>query len=189
MVFHVQLAVRNWLVCQLDIGETEYLPPPDFCQGLNMLEVQNNLMWLPTVTNGPALLALCVVTRASARTSNSDNRTPASGTTDSALGEAVASATPRRDAGAQVRNPNRDARFMGNTPLARLVRSRSVGLAITTAGSDPPQVSRNGVTIQHCVSWHARGQCFEFCERCADHIPMQSEEATAFHAWAALAYA
>jgi hypothetical protein len=44
MVFHVQLAERNWLVCQLDVGETEYLSPPDFCQGLNMLEVQNNLM-------------------------------------------------------------------------------------------------------------------------------------------------
>jgi hypothetical protein len=154
-----------------------------------MLEVQNNLMWLPTVTNVPDLLALRVVGRASASTSNSGNHTPASGTADSAPGGAVASATPRRDAGAQVRNPNRDAGFVGNTPLARLVRSRSVGLATTTAGSDPPPVSRNGTTLQQCVSWHARGQCFEFCGRCADHIPMQPEEATVFHAWAALAYA
>jgi hypothetical protein len=32
-----------------------------------MLEVQNNLMWLPTVTNVPALLALRVTTRVSTR--------------------------------------------------------------------------------------------------------------------------
>jgi hypothetical protein len=141
VVFHVQLAMRNWLVCQLDVGETEYLPPPDVCQGLNMLEVQNNLMWLPTVTNVPALLALCVVTRASVSTSNPGNRTPAAATAAPAPDGAVVSATPRRDAGAQVCNPNRDARFVGNTPLACLVRSRSVGLAITTAGSDPPPPS------------------------------------------------
>jgi hypothetical protein len=30
-----------------------------------MLEVQNNIMWLPTVTNVPALLALRDTTRAS----------------------------------------------------------------------------------------------------------------------------
>jgi hypothetical protein len=103
-----------------------------------MLEVQNNFMWLPTVTNVPALLALRVVTRASASTSNSGNHTPDAETAAPAPGGAVASATPRRDAGAQVRNPNRVARLVGNTPLARLARSRSVSLAITTAGSDPP---------------------------------------------------
>jgi hypothetical protein len=64
MMFHVQLNIRNWIVCQLDVAETECLSPPDFCQGLHMLEVQTNLMWLPTVTNVPALLALCITTRA-----------------------------------------------------------------------------------------------------------------------------
>jgi hypothetical protein len=62
MVLHVQLNIQNWIACQLDVAETECLSPPDFCQGLHMLEVQNNLMWLPTVTNVPALLALRVVT-------------------------------------------------------------------------------------------------------------------------------
>jgi hypothetical protein len=57
MVFHVQLAIRNWLVCQLDVTETEHLSPPYFWQGLPMLEVQNNLMGLPNVTNAPAVLA------------------------------------------------------------------------------------------------------------------------------------
>jgi hypothetical protein len=34
--------------------------PPDFCQGVHLIDVQNNLMWLSTVTNVPALLALRV---------------------------------------------------------------------------------------------------------------------------------
>jgi hypothetical protein len=58
VTFHVQLAWRNWLVVQLNANETVCLDPPDFTQGLNMLEIQNNLMWLPTVTNIPALSAL-----------------------------------------------------------------------------------------------------------------------------------
>jgi hypothetical protein len=49
MVFHVQLAaVHTWLVYQLDVAETERLDPPEFYQGLHMLEVHNNLIWLPT---------------------------------------------------------------------------------------------------------------------------------------------
>jgi hypothetical protein len=35
MVFHVQLEIRNWLVCQLDVAETEHLSPPDLCQGVH----------------------------------------------------------------------------------------------------------------------------------------------------------
>jgi hypothetical protein len=58
MMFHVQLAWRNWLVVQLDSGETESISPPDFGTSLSMLEMQNNLMWLPSVTNLPLLLSL-----------------------------------------------------------------------------------------------------------------------------------
>jgi hypothetical protein len=58
MMFHVQLARWNWLVVQLDSGETESISPSDFGAGLTMLEMQNNLMWLPSVTNVPLLLSL-----------------------------------------------------------------------------------------------------------------------------------
>jgi hypothetical protein len=58
MKFHAQLAWRNWLVTQLYSSERSNVNPPYFCQGMSMLESQNNLMWLPTVTNVPALLAL-----------------------------------------------------------------------------------------------------------------------------------
>jgi hypothetical protein len=30
VVYHIQLAVRNWLVCQLDVSETEYPPATGF---------------------------------------------------------------------------------------------------------------------------------------------------------------
>jgi hypothetical protein len=153
-----------------------------------MLEVQNNLMWLPTVTNVPALMALRVVTRASttragAPSTNADTGPGGANIGSGATLGAAVGAAARRDPGAQVRNPNRDSRFVGNTPFARMVRSRSVALAIAAAGSDPPQVVRNGVTGQHCVSCHARGQCFEFCQRAADHVRLEPAEAAAFHAW------
>jgi hypothetical protein len=41
-----------------DTGETGWAEAPGFSQGLNMLEIENNLMWLPTVANVPTLLAL-----------------------------------------------------------------------------------------------------------------------------------
>jgi hypothetical protein len=66
VTFHVQLAWRNWLVGQLDANETVRLEPPAFAQGLNMMEVQNNLMWLPTINNVPALSALRINVRSPA---------------------------------------------------------------------------------------------------------------------------
>jgi hypothetical protein len=56
---------------------------------------------------------------------------------------AVGGNAAHHDPGAPVRNPNRNALFVGNTPFSWMVRSRSVGQAITTAGSDPQQVVHN----------------------------------------------
>jgi hypothetical protein len=139
VVFHVQLAVRNWMVCQLDVLETELLDPPDFCQGLHMLEVQNNLMWLPTVTNVPALFGTCVITRATTPSTTGSGGGVSGGGGPATTATAGGKIT-RQDTGDQVRNPNRDARFVGNTPLVRLVRIRSVVQAITVVGSLPPVV-------------------------------------------------
>jgi hypothetical protein len=52
MNFNAQLAWRNWLVTQLDSSERSHVSLPDFFQGLNMLESQNNFMWLPTGPRG-----------------------------------------------------------------------------------------------------------------------------------------
>jgi hypothetical protein len=195
MVFHVQLNIRKRIACQLDVAETECLSPPYFCQGLHMLEVHNNLMWLPTVTNVPALLALRVITRASTSRAGAPRSSAGTGSnggggggSGATLGAAIGTIA-RRDPGAQVRNPNRDSRFVGNIPFARMVISRSVALAIAAAGSYPPQAERNGVAGQHCLSWYARGQCFEFCQRAADHVPLEPTEAAVFNAWTDAAFA
>jgi hypothetical protein len=50
-------------------------------------------------------------------------------------------------------------------------------------------VVRNGVSGPLCISWHARGQCFENCTRNGDHGALNDSESTAFHTWCDLAYA
>jgi hypothetical protein len=60
MNVYFQLAWRNWMVTQLDAVETCYVGYPDFCQWINMMEVQNNIIGLPTATNIHFLLALCL---------------------------------------------------------------------------------------------------------------------------------
>jgi hypothetical protein len=74
MTFHVQLAWQNWLVVQLDSGETESISPPDFGAGLSMLETQNNLMWLPSITNVPLLLSLSLGGGTHPRASTGDSK-------------------------------------------------------------------------------------------------------------------
>jgi hypothetical protein len=141
VTFHIQLMWHNWLVAQLDAAQTDWVDPLVFGVGLSMMEAQNNVMWLPTVTNVPLLLALRHIPRVdltatpsvrvpAARAPTARAATPASDT-------APAAAAARRDAGRQVRNPNRAPRFAGNTPFAQNVRSRTVSEAIATAGSPP----------------------------------------------------
>jgi hypothetical protein len=114
-----------------------------------MFKVQNNIMWLPTVTNVPALLALRVATRVSTSRAGTPGGAVGIGYGTGGAGAGVGVGTTLGDTlgnvarcypGDQVRNPNRDARFVGNTPFARMVRIRYVALAIAAAGSDPPQV-------------------------------------------------
>jgi hypothetical protein len=106
---------------------------------------------------------------------------PASGGGEKAGRADAASALPCRDPGPQVSNTNRAARFLANTPFSRNVRSRSVTAAIAVAGP-PPNVTRGGVSMCMCVSWHGKGMCVEPCERAADHGNLTVEETTAFRA-------
>jgi hypothetical protein len=85
-----------------------------------MLEVQNSLMWLPTVTNVPSLLAIRATTRVSAPVTSAGTRSNLGG---NAAAVPASSGTPCRDAGPSVRNPSRDPRYVKNTPFARLVKS------------------------------------------------------------------
>jgi hypothetical protein len=92
MMFYVQLAWRNWMVVHPDSGETESIDPPDFGAGLSMLETQNNLMWLPSITNFPLLLSLSLGSHTRASTCGSEGTNGSSspihgaGTSISAIG-------------------------------------------------------------------------------------------------------
>jgi hypothetical protein len=85
VVFNVQLSLHNWYKLQLDFQERGTIEPPDVCQGMHMLKVQNNLRWLPTVMNVPNLLALCDTVRASSSSS---------GTSSSGFGSTVSHGGP-----------------------------------------------------------------------------------------------
>jgi hypothetical protein len=52
---------------------------------------------------------------------------------------------------------------------------------------DPPTFNRDGSTKLTCVSWHAKGMCFDDCER--DHAVQTDAEATEFMQWCQLAFA
>jgi hypothetical protein len=95
---------------------------------------------------------------------------------------------PRRDVGRAIRNTQRDARFTSNTPFPTNVLNRRVTAAIALEGN-PPQHFRGGESNNMCVSYHAKGLCFENCERAADHVPMTEAETTEFREWCSTAYA
>jgi hypothetical protein len=196
MVFHTQLIRRAWFVKQLSTGQTRVIAAPDFCHGLDTFDMHNNLSWLPSVSNVPALQALTSPSRSLGQGSGArgggGNSNPAArgtpATTASASPAPAAPAANRRNPGRPVRNTDHDTMFTGNTPFAANVRTRRVQQAIALAGP-PPQHMRNGVSECMCVSWHARCICFENCDRVADHLPTNTAESTEFHAWCAVAYA
>jgi hypothetical protein len=152
---HVQLAWLNWLMTQLDPGETGCISTPDFSQGLNTMEAKNHLMWLPMATNVPMLLVLHSPTRAPGRGTVPavcnlvpDRATVASNAPSRA--EEGGGGTPRRDRGPSVLNPKSATHFVGNIQFTHNVRSHSVALAISTAGS-PLMAVRSGMTMSLCV--------------------------------------
>jgi hypothetical protein len=71
------------------------------------------------------------------------------------------------------------------------MRDRSEDQAFAEAGGQDagPTVVRGGATTPLCISWHAKGSCFELCARRATHNVLSAAEATIFHTWCDLAYA
>jgi hypothetical protein len=176
-------------VKQLTTGHTRVIAAPYFCHGLQAFGMYNNLSWLPSVFNVPALQALTSPSRnlvggggsrGGGGNSNHPARTAPTGTA-SAVASTAAPAGSWCDPGRPVRNTDRDAMFTGNTQFPANVRTRRVQQAIALAGP-PPKHMRGGVSDCMCVSWHAKGIFFEHCDRVADHLPMNSAESTEFHA-------
>jgi hypothetical protein len=57
-VCHLQLILCDWFVDQARTSHSAITPAPDFRYYLKTFERQNNLNWIPSVSNIPALLAL-----------------------------------------------------------------------------------------------------------------------------------
>jgi hypothetical protein len=153
------------------------------------MEVQNNLMWLPTINNVPALSALRINVRSPATATIPRSHVPTQEAGSRSPLAAEPAAVTRRDPGRQVRNPSRESCFVGNTPLDRNIRNKAVTAAIADAGTQPPEVTRAGVSGPMCIARHAKGQCFENCPRVADHGVLSAPEKEWFQAWCSLANA
>jgi hypothetical protein len=110
-----------------------------------MLEVYNNLMWLPTIINVPTFLALHTPVRGGGLLA-------ATVAQNGAGGGGAGGITGSCNAGPQIHNPNRDTRFMGSTPLKHTMHIRGISVAIATDGHHPPEVIRNGTRFSLCVS-------------------------------------
>jgi hypothetical protein len=139
--FHIQLAIRNWLVLQIDSTERGHIEPPNFSSGLDIFDSSHNLMWAPSVTSIPDLLILRVAPH-HPRTRAPPSAAPSAAPTARTAIAPAPSPAEARTTGRMVRNTNRDNRFTANTPFARNVRARRVVEAIALAGAPPPEVVR-----------------------------------------------
>jgi hypothetical protein len=137
--------VYNWLVTQLDVRETGFVPAPDFCMCINVLQPQNNLSWLPTATSVSALLALRVLPQTQhllvtptphPRGGGSGGHNAGGSSTEG--GGASPDAAPQRTPGRAIRNANHNPLFVGETTFTVNVQTRRVTVAISTAGWHPP---------------------------------------------------
>jgi hypothetical protein len=192
IMFHFQLVWWDWLVLQLDSGETESTPPPDFGADLSMLETQNNLVWLPSITNVPFLFSLSLGgahPRTSTRGSKITSRIPCPSRGMITRGYPIGGGAPRRSfrpsLGPEHWTPCHVHR---EHPFSRNIRAHRVSEDILLAGT-PPGVSRSRATGPVCVPWYANGLCYGDCARSSGHGVLNAKEALEFHAWCQVAYA
>jgi hypothetical protein len=150
-VFHLQLILQDWFVDQTRTGQSSTIPAPDFGCYLKAFECQNDLNWLPLVSNAPALLAL---RDRPVRVQIAPHQAASPVVTATC----AAPASERRDLGPHVRNPGHDARFTGNTAFANNLRARRVEEAINLAGGRDTllKIYRDGVSIGVCVSYNGK---------------------------------
>jgi hypothetical protein len=121
--------------------------------GINVLQSQNNLIWLPIVTSVPAILALWVLprTRHPPVTSQPRPRGGGAGGDNAGGGGASPYVAPQCNPGRAIHNANRDPRCVGETSFAVNVRTRCV--AVTILMADTPSLKSFGME-QHawCAS-------------------------------------
>jgi hypothetical protein len=189
-VFHIQLILRDWLEDQTCTGQRFTVPEPDFYHHIKSFERQKNMHWLPSVNNVPALIALSSSPHLPAATPILADVTPME---RRAQVVAAAAATPRvqTDVGTRMRDLIRHARFTGNSAFANTVCAHHVDEAMALSGGDASlsHITRGGARVAVCISWHAKGSCFQHCTRCATHAPLSYAELVTFNTWCEIAFA
>ena len=182
LVLYFQLNTRSWFEerWQYSVSDNR---APDYSEGIRTYVRANRYDWLPSHEDISALQGLHNTTSTGGNPSGSRGTSTTSG----------GGHTPNTQGGGglqtRVQNPHRDSRFVGNTPLAVNIRTRSIRNAITLAGVDPPQVERGGQTVPTCLSWHVKGVCSASCARAADHVQNSPEEKEALYQWCVPAFA
>jgi hypothetical protein len=186
-VFHLQLILRDWFVDQTHIGQGTVVPAPNFSYYLKAFERQNNIHWLPSVSNVPALLALRV---APDRVPTVPLPAAVPATAQASTVVRAALAAERQNMGPCVHNPGCDAHFTGNTAFDNNVRTRHVKDTISLAGGRETllEIILNGESVGVCVSYHGKISCFKGCIGAAYHTPLTTMETPPFHERCIIAY-
>lgn len=186
LVFHFQLHYRHWFEQRFTYGSPNN-PAPEVTAGFTLFSTANRLDWVPSYDDVPALVALATRPGPGGPPANPAGRSPRAAPTPP-LGGGAPGAAPYA-APDRVQNPHRNVRYIGNTPIANSIKTRSIRTAITTAGAEPPTVVREGRTVATCLSWHLKGMCTTTCFRKVDHVSNSPEEKELLWAWAQPAFA
>jgi hypothetical protein len=125
------LILLDWFEDHMQMGQRFAVSTPDFAQHIKVFERQNNLQWLPSINNVPALLAPCVThcpavdTPRVAISASMERRVPA-----------ASASNPReqRDLGHTTRNLTRASGFMGNIAFVNNIHNSWVYDVMTLAG-------------------------------------------------------
>lgn len=179
LVLYFQLNLRSWFEerWEYDIYDRS---SPELTDGLRSYLRSNRFDWLPDFDDIPTLTALGAASAPAPAPAPPPPGNPNAGAGANPPAPPLA---PRRN------NPNRDPRFIGNTPFAVNIRTRSIRNAINVAQVDPPQVTRGGRLMPTCLSWHVKGSCSEDCQRRADHVGNTEEEKERLYQWCVPAFA
>lgn len=197
LVLHFQLHYRSWFQDRF-VFQTVDSPEPDVATGFQLFNRSNQLNWLPNYDDIPCIAALAPAPHpAPVSAGATGNRTGGGGGGSGGNRPATGggnSPSPTTPSTApamvtRVQNSKRDGRLLGNTPLAANVKTRPIRAAIEAAGGPAPTVTRDGVSMSTCLSWHVKGTCFAECTRCADHVANTAEEKETLWLWAQTAYA
>jgi hypothetical protein len=173
-----QLHIVHW---HRELGFDGSVPdPPAFKAVLNKLSL-GDTSWIPEL---PARYLKPVADRSIiVDVADVSGITPLTGaTTPSTITTGTDTSSKRQQT--LVSNPSPSTVF---DDLKQKAGRKKISDAIAKAG-EPPLVTRDGTSVQMCVSYHLRGSCWSKCNRRLDHGPHNEEEDLRLLEWCKEAY-